>query len=153
MIERDQREALWLLADRAALALQDRQLQQRVFRSVADLQPQVEMIQRMRAAGRYDTRSNLLDRTSPAGSRPCQLGEGRADPLLGRTQTDQQSLDETSGGAGTCRKGRRQLGKCLARPVAQGCGPGQTKRRPKIHHRMDSVQHPRNEIHRRTQGA
>jgi hypothetical protein len=62
-IERDQREALWLLADRAALALRDRQLQQRVFRSVADLQPQVEMIQRMRAAGRYDTRTNLLDDT------------------------------------------------------------------------------------------
>jgi len=63
IIERDQREALWLLADRAALALQDRQLQQRVFRSLEDLQPQVEMIQRMRAAGRYDTRSNLLDDT------------------------------------------------------------------------------------------
>jgi hypothetical protein len=60
VIERDQREALWLLADRAALALQDRQLQQRVFNSLADLQPQVEMIQRMRAAGRYDTRSSLL---------------------------------------------------------------------------------------------
>lgn len=60
VIERDQRDALWLLADRAALALQDRQLQQRVFSSVADLQPQVEMIQRMRAAGRYDTRSSLL---------------------------------------------------------------------------------------------
>jgi hypothetical protein len=59
-IEQEQRDALWLLADRAALALQDRQLQQRVFRSVADLQPQVEMIQRMRAAGRYDTRSSLL---------------------------------------------------------------------------------------------
>ena len=63
IIERDQREALWLLADRAALALRDRQLQQRVFRSVADLQPQVDMIQRMRAAGRYDTRTNLLDDT------------------------------------------------------------------------------------------
>ncbi len=61
VIERDQREALWLLADRAALALRDRQLQQRVFRSVADLQPHVEMIQRMRAAGRYDARTNLLD--------------------------------------------------------------------------------------------
>jgi len=59
-IEREQRDALWLLADRAALALEDRQLQRRVFRSLADLQPQVEMIQRMRAAGRYDTRANLL---------------------------------------------------------------------------------------------
>ena len=60
IMERDQRDALWLLADRAALALEDRQLQQHVFRSLADLQPQVEMIQRMRAAGRYDTRVNLL---------------------------------------------------------------------------------------------
>ncbi len=60
LIERDQRDALWLLADRAALALQDRQLQQRAFQSLADLQPQVEMIQRMRAAVRYDTRANLL---------------------------------------------------------------------------------------------
>ena len=56
----DQRDALWLLADRAALALEDRQLQQRVFRSLADLQPQVEMIQRMRAAVRYDTKLSLL---------------------------------------------------------------------------------------------
>lgn len=60
MMEHDQRDALWLLADRAALALEDRQLQQRVFRSLEDLQPQVELIQRMRAAGRYDTRVSLL---------------------------------------------------------------------------------------------
>jgi len=59
-MENDQREALWLLADRTALALEDRQMQQRMFRSLADIQPQVEMIQRMRAAGRYDTRSNLM---------------------------------------------------------------------------------------------
>lgn len=59
-MEHDQRDALWLLADRAALALEDRQLQQRVFRSLEDLQPQVELIQRMRAAGRYDTRVSLL---------------------------------------------------------------------------------------------
>lgn len=59
-MEHDQRDSLWLLADRAALALEDRQLQQRVFRSLADLQPQVEMIQRMRAASRYDTNANLL---------------------------------------------------------------------------------------------
>ncbi len=64
-MERDQREALWLLADRAAIALEDRQLQQRVFRSLADLQPQVEMIQRMRAAGRYDSRASLLNEPLP----------------------------------------------------------------------------------------
>lgn len=59
-MEREQRDALWLLADRAAFALEDRQLQQSVFRSLADLQPQVEIIQRMRAAGRYDARATLL---------------------------------------------------------------------------------------------
>lgn len=65
VLEHDQRESLWLLADRAALALEDRQLQQRVFRSLADLQPQVEMIQRMRAASRYDSHANLLTAPLP----------------------------------------------------------------------------------------
>jgi len=64
-MEHDQREALWLLADRAALALEDRQLQQRVFRSLEDIQPGVEMIQRLRAAGRYDTRANMLAEPPP----------------------------------------------------------------------------------------
>lgn len=64
-METDQRESLWLLADRAALALEDRQLQQRVFRSLADIQPQVEMIQRMRAASRYDTNASLLTAPIP----------------------------------------------------------------------------------------
>ena len=65
IMENDQREALWLLADRAAIALEDRQLQQRMFRSLADIQPQVEMIQRMRAAGRYDSRASLLTEPLP----------------------------------------------------------------------------------------
>ena len=56
----DQRDALWLLADRVALALEDRQLQQHVFSSLQDLQPQMDMLQRIRAAGRYDTTTNLL---------------------------------------------------------------------------------------------
>lgn len=56
----DQRDALWLLADRVSLALEDRQLQQHVFRSLEDLQPQMDMLQRIRAAGRYDTTKNLL---------------------------------------------------------------------------------------------
>jgi hypothetical protein len=67
-MERDQREALWLMADRASLALDDRQLQQRVFRSLEDLQPQVEMIQRLRAASRYDSRVNLLAEPLPQES-------------------------------------------------------------------------------------
>ena len=64
-MDTDQRDALWLLAERAALALEDRQLQQRVFRSLEDLQPQIEMLQRLRAAGRYDSRANLLSDEMP----------------------------------------------------------------------------------------
>jgi len=64
-IDHDQRDALWLLAERAAFALEDRQLQQRVFRSLEDLQPQMDMLQRLRAVGRYDSRANLLSGNVP----------------------------------------------------------------------------------------
>lgn len=59
-LEHEQRDALWLLAERAALALEDRQLQQRVFRSMQDLQPKMDLLQRLRAAGRYDSRADHL---------------------------------------------------------------------------------------------
>jgi hypothetical protein len=64
-MEKDQRDALWLLADRAATALEDRLLQHRVFRSLQDLQPRVDMLQRLRAFGRYDSRVNMLDQSLP----------------------------------------------------------------------------------------
>jgi hypothetical protein len=64
-MDKDQHDAVWLLADRAALALEDRQLQQRVFRSLEDLQPQIDMLQRMRAAGRYDARASILTEPLP----------------------------------------------------------------------------------------
>jgi hypothetical protein len=60
-LESDQRQALWLLADRAALALEDRLLQQRVFRSLEEIEPQVEMIQRIRALGRFDSATALTE--------------------------------------------------------------------------------------------
>ena len=72
-IEQDQRQALWLLADRAALALDDRQLQQRVFRSLEDLDPQVDMFQRIRAVSRYDSTVNLIS-TEPAATE-TDMGE------------------------------------------------------------------------------
>jgi hypothetical protein len=59
-LDGDQRDALWMLANRVAFALEDRQLQQRVFRSLEDLQPQMDMLQKIRAAGRYDSSANLL---------------------------------------------------------------------------------------------
>lgn len=65
LVDHDQRNALWLLADRATFALEDRQLQQRVFRSLEDLQPQIDMLQRLRAMSRYDTRAGLLSEEMP----------------------------------------------------------------------------------------
>jgi len=59
-LDSDQRDSLWLLANRVAFALEDRRLQQRVFRSLEDLQPQMDMLQKFRAAGRYDSTANLL---------------------------------------------------------------------------------------------
>jgi hypothetical protein len=64
-LESDQRQALWLLADRAALALEDRLLQQRVFRSLEEIEPQVEMIQRIRALGRFDTATAMSEDFQP----------------------------------------------------------------------------------------
>jgi hypothetical protein len=67
-MDKDQRDAVWLLADRAALALEDRQLQQRVFRSLENLQPEIDRLQRMRAAARYDTRASILTEPLPQES-------------------------------------------------------------------------------------
>jgi hypothetical protein len=55
----EQREALELLAHRAGFALEDRMLQQQVFSSLQNLTPQMDMIQRLRAAATYD-RSQAL---------------------------------------------------------------------------------------------
>jgi hypothetical protein len=62
-IMKDQRQALTLLLKRASVALQDRRLQQSVFRSIEDLRPQVDMFQRLRAVGRYDSKTTLLQET------------------------------------------------------------------------------------------
>lgn len=54
--EPDQVEDVKVLIDRARLALHDRQIQMQVFDAFQNLQPEVEIIQRMRAVGRYDER-------------------------------------------------------------------------------------------------
>lgn len=51
--------ALQLLGHRAALALKDREAQEQIFRSLESMTPQVDMIQQLRAAGRYD-RNGLM---------------------------------------------------------------------------------------------
>jgi hypothetical protein len=50
----EQVEALMRLAQRASLALKDRTLQQQVFASLQELNPQVNFIQQLRAAARYE---------------------------------------------------------------------------------------------------
>ena len=64
-LEPEQRQGLWLLADRASLALEDRLLQQRVFRSLQEIEPQVELIQRIRALGSYETTATLSEDLPP----------------------------------------------------------------------------------------
>jgi hypothetical protein len=58
-LDEDQQEALALLTTRAALALEDRFRQQVLVSSLETLTPEVDMIQRLRAASRYDG-ANIL---------------------------------------------------------------------------------------------
>ena len=67
-ITRDQRQPLAVLLHRALVALQDRRLQRSVFRSLEDLRPQVDMFQRLRAVGRYDSKASLLEESLPPES-------------------------------------------------------------------------------------
>lgn len=53
-LDEEQHEALAVLAERASLALRDRFLQRQIFSSLQELAPNVDMIQRLRAASRYD---------------------------------------------------------------------------------------------------
>jgi hypothetical protein len=53
-LEAGEIEAIMILSRRAEMALIDIRMQQQVFTSVEALNPQVEMIQRLRAAARYD---------------------------------------------------------------------------------------------------
>lgn len=71
LIDEEGREALSILADRAALALEDRRTQQNVFNSLKALTPEVEYIQRMRAATRYSDSGSLTQ----ALTKPIDLNE------------------------------------------------------------------------------
>ena len=53
-LDDEQLDALHILARRAALAISDRYRQEQVFSSLEELTPQMEWIQRLRAASRYD---------------------------------------------------------------------------------------------------
>jgi hypothetical protein len=62
-LDADQSEALSLLVERAGLALRDRHRQQQVVSSLVALTPQMDLIQRLRAAARYDG-NEVLSTTS-----------------------------------------------------------------------------------------
>ena len=64
-IAEDQRESLWLMADRAALALEDRQLQQQVFQALENLQPQSDALRRWRTDGHYKNKTGLAPSLPP----------------------------------------------------------------------------------------
>ena len=53
-LDDEQQDALFILAERAAYAINDRLQQQQAFSSLEELTPRIEMIQRLRAAARYD---------------------------------------------------------------------------------------------------
>jgi hypothetical protein len=75
----EQMEALQLLASRAALALGDRRSQQQIFSSIQMLNPQIEMIQRLRAAAQYDQTGVLT--TPDAPLEPDKLSRWVKDAL------------------------------------------------------------------------
>ncbi len=54
-LDEEQLEALTILTQRAALALEDRYLQQNLFSALAALAPEVELIQNLQAATRYSS--------------------------------------------------------------------------------------------------
>jgi len=60
-LEEDQLRSLEILAERASMALRDRHIQQNLFQALEELTPEVEMIQRMRAAGRYASNQVALE--------------------------------------------------------------------------------------------
>ena len=63
--DEEQMDAIIRLSQRAAIALDDRNRQQMVFNSIETLTPQVDMIQQLRAASRYDGTEILSDLIVP----------------------------------------------------------------------------------------
>jgi len=91
-ITKDQRQSLEILLERASLALQDRILQESVFRSLEDLQPQVDLFQRLRAVGRYDSKSSLLIEQLPPDSDLANLVKDALSHYWGGPRLSQSPL-------------------------------------------------------------
>lgn len=59
LLEKDVKDLVDVLKHRAAIAMRDRIIQEQVFATLEQMNPQVEMIQQLRAAGRYDSKGVL----------------------------------------------------------------------------------------------
>ncbi|MBN1666706.1 MAG: hypothetical protein JW862_06445 [Anaerolineales bacterium] len=77
--DEEQREALLMLTRRVAIALEDRHKQQQVFSSLESLTPEVDLIQRLRAASRYDGGNVLI--TTPEELESDDLAQWVKDAL------------------------------------------------------------------------
>jgi hypothetical protein len=60
-LDDEENQTLALLAERATMALYDRRMQQQVFLSLESLSTNIDMIQRIRASGRYDRQTVMLN--------------------------------------------------------------------------------------------
>ena len=76
--EEEVQVAVRLLNHRAAIALRDREIQEQVFTTLENMDPQVEMIQNLRAAGRYDRQGVLTD---DAGVESASINQWIKDAL------------------------------------------------------------------------
>jgi hypothetical protein len=59
ILDDEQSDALDMLSQRVAIALRDRRRQQQAFSSLEELTPQMDMLQKLRAAARYDGKEML----------------------------------------------------------------------------------------------
>jgi hypothetical protein len=60
-LDEEESQTLNLLANRATMALHDRRMQQKIFQSLESISSNIDMIQRIRASGRYDRQTVMLD--------------------------------------------------------------------------------------------
>ena len=104
-LEIDQKEALQILSRRAASAMEDRLQQQVIFSSLELLTPQISMIQRLRAASRYNGKRLLTDPEYPVDDKEFSRwikdalthywgGPKLTDSPLMRLNVVQEILDE-----------------------------------------------------------
>jgi hypothetical protein len=77
-LDEEQAEALSILAQRAALALDDRRAQQQAFTSLEALTPSAQLIHRLGAAARYNTGDSLANTlTQPLQSDEARVEDGK----------------------------------------------------------------------------